>query len=334
MAAPIINGITPWSGTLAGGNPVVITGANFRNPDVTSVSFGGTTATFTVNSDSQITATAPAHSLGTVAATVTNATGSAAATYAYTTELSLWPTQGATGGGTTVDIHGSNLAGATQVLFGTKSAISFSQLSPTHLQALSPAGAGEVHVTVIAGGRPSAPGYFYYLPPPFASSLTPDAGPVAGGTPVTISGVNLFAAAAVTFDGVPGIITSDTAGSITVTTPAAGTASSVDVVASTPGGNSKPLIFTYTAAPAITSVIPASGTSAGGDTITIAGTGLGATTQVTVGGTPASFQAASDTQLAVSTPPHTAGVADVVVTSPGGSATAVGAFTYQTPPSY
>lgn len=68
-AAPQIFSITPDNGSTAGGNTVVITGAYFTG--VTSVTFGGTAASFTVDSDSQITATVPARAAGQVAVVIT-----------------------------------------------------------------------------------------------------------------------------------------------------------------------------------------------------------------------------------------------------------------------
>ena len=58
-AAPTITSLSPNVGTAAGGTSVVITGTDFVS--VSSVKFGATNATgFTVNSATQITATAPA----------------------------------------------------------------------------------------------------------------------------------------------------------------------------------------------------------------------------------------------------------------------------------
>jgi hypothetical protein len=333
MAVPTITGIAPSAGTIAGGNPVVISGVNFNNPAVTSVTFGGTAATFTVNSDSQITATMPAHAAGAVTVTVANSSGSGTSTYTYRTGLTLVPTSGGTGGGTTVDIYGAVLSGTTAVRFGTKPATSFTQLSSAHLQAVSPAGSGTAGVTVTTPGGTSGAANFYYLNPPSKISATPTAGPMAGGTAVTVSGTNLLGATSVTFGGNAGTITTNTAGSLTVTTPAAITMGPAAIVVTTRGGSTNGLTFTYTAAPTITGLTPTSGTTVGGDTVTVTGTELGSTTQVTFGGTPASFQAGSDTQLVVTTPAHAAGVVDVVVTSPGGTATATAAYTYQTPPS-
>ena len=61
---PTISSIAPAAGTSAGGQAVTITGAGLNG--ASSVVFGTTPATFTVNSDSTITATTPAHALGTV----------------------------------------------------------------------------------------------------------------------------------------------------------------------------------------------------------------------------------------------------------------------------
>lgn len=332
MAAPTVTSLNPSSGTTAGGNPVVITGTNFNNPAVSTVDFDGNTATFTIDSNTQITATAPAHAAGPFPVTVTNADGtSAPINYTYTTGLTLAPTSGSSGGGTTVHIYGTNLAGTTAVKFGTKPATSFTQVSSTHVQAVSPAGSGVVGVTVTTPGGTSAPSNFFYVNPPSKNTASPTNGPTAGGTTVTITGNNLGNATSVTFGAAAGTITANTAGSITVTTPA-GTAGPASIVVTTPGGSTDGLTFTYEGTPTISAVSPTTGTTVGGDTVTITGTNLADTTQVTFGGTTASFGPISDTTIAAVTPAHAAGTVDVVVTTPGGTATATNAFTYQAPP--
>ena len=65
------------AGTVNGGVSVIITGTNFTG--ASTVSFGGTLAsTFTVNSATQITATAPAQAAGTVDVRVTTPAGQSA----------------------------------------------------------------------------------------------------------------------------------------------------------------------------------------------------------------------------------------------------------------
>ncbi|GAT61626.1 leucine-rich repeat protein [Paludibacter jiangxiensis] len=76
-ALPNITSISPTSGTTAGGTTVTITGTNLTG--ATAVKFGSTNAaSFTVNSDTQITATSPARSAGAVDITVTTAGGTSA----------------------------------------------------------------------------------------------------------------------------------------------------------------------------------------------------------------------------------------------------------------
>lgn len=333
MAVPVIVGIDPSWGTSAGGNPVVISGANFTTPEVVSVAFGNTAATFTINSDSNITATAPAGELGSATVMVANAAGSATTTYTYTTGLSLSPSQGAMGGGMAVDIYGTGLGGAdltntSAVWFGHLEAKSFTQLSATHLQAVNPAGAGEVPVIVRARDRTTARGYFYYLPSPFTGSISPNVGLMAGGTTVTISGINLFSTADVTFGGVPSVIASATGSSIITSTPAATTTGPVAVVVHTAGGSTRGLTFTYIDVPTITALAPTSGPASGSTAVTITGTNLMTTQAVTFAGIAAAFSVLSDTQVLAVTPPGTVGAIDVALTNKVGSVTDIGAFTY------
>lgn len=76
---PTVTGLNPTSGPAAGGNTVVINGANLGG--ATGVHFGSATATVTNNTDSQITVVAPA-GIGTVHVTVTTAEGTSATTAA------------------------------------------------------------------------------------------------------------------------------------------------------------------------------------------------------------------------------------------------------------
>jgi PKD repeat protein len=71
---PFVEFVTPASGPTAGGTSVMILGYYFTG--VTGVSFGSTpAASYTVDSGTQITATAPAHAAGTVQITVTTPGG-------------------------------------------------------------------------------------------------------------------------------------------------------------------------------------------------------------------------------------------------------------------
>ncbi|CAO0837954.1 IPT/TIG domain-containing protein OS=Streptomyces microflavus OX=1919 GN=Smic_87380 PE=4 SV=1 [Streptomyces microflavus] len=71
---PVVTGISPSSGPTAGGTAVTITGTDLTG--ATAVAFGSDpAASFTVDSDTQITATTPPGTPGTVDVTVTTAGG-------------------------------------------------------------------------------------------------------------------------------------------------------------------------------------------------------------------------------------------------------------------
>ena len=109
-------------------------------------------------------------------------------------------------------------------------------------------------------------------------------------------------------------------------------AGAVDVAVTTPGGSGTgTALYTYvTPAPTVTSIGPTSGTTAGGTTVTITGTNLTGTTAVTFGGVPAtSFTVVDANTIVAVVPAHAAGAVDVVITTPGGSATTT--YTYVTP---
>ena len=72
---------------------------------------------------------------------------------------------------------------------------------------------------------------------PTVSAVSPIAGPIAGGTVVTITGTNLTGATAVKFGTATATFTVVSATSVTATAPA-GTAGTVDVTVTTAGGTS------------------------------------------------------------------------------------------------
>jgi hypothetical protein len=72
--APSVTSLSPTSGSTAGGTSVTIKGTNLNG--ATGVSFGGVTATFTVNSATSVTATSPAGAAGAVQVIVTTPGGS------------------------------------------------------------------------------------------------------------------------------------------------------------------------------------------------------------------------------------------------------------------
>jgi alpha-tubulin suppressor-like RCC1 family protein len=110
-------------------------------------------------------------------------------TYTAPKITSAKPKMGPVTGGTTVKLTGSNFSGATAVTFGSTSAARFTVNSDTSITAVSPAlttaGVATLTVTTPQGGT-SDPVSFTFLP--IVSGVSPDTGPTAGGTSVTITG--------------------------------------------------------------------------------------------------------------------------------------------------
>ncbi|NYG98611.1 hypothetical protein BJ979_001237 [Schumannella luteola] len=337
---PAITGLTPASGPIAGGTSVTIIGSNLT--DAGAVSFGGVAATsFTVDSDTQITAVAPAHASGAVDVVVTTPFGGATSAGAFTylppaAAASVTPASGPDTGQQTVTITGTGFTGATGVTIGGTAATNVTVVDAEHITATTPAHvAGTVDVVVQhpAGDSTLAGAYsFISTAPPTANGLTPNTGSAAGGTTVTIDGSGFTGSTGVTFDGTAGVgfTVSPDGTSITVTTPAHA-AGNVPVVVQHPNGDvtlADP--FTFTAIPpSIQSIDPNAGDAAGGTTVTISGPGLGAATAVSFGGADAgTVTRISDDSISVATPAHAAGAVDVVVTLPSGSLTSTNGFTY------
>lgn len=111
------------------------------------------------------------------------------------------PDRGRLEGGTRVTITGSGFTKATAVYFGDIEATSFSVTSDTKIVAVAPPGTQDtaVYVQVAAGDLISSASnrdqdYLYYdASTPVITSITPTSGPSAGGTTVTVTGINFKA---------------------------------------------------------------------------------------------------------------------------------------------
>jgi hypothetical protein len=206
LTPPVISGFTPATGTT--GTAMTITGTGFTG--ITSLTLGGVAAnSFTVQSDTQITAVVGTGATGDVAVTSPAGTASLSG-FVYTAQpapvLSLsafTPSSGATN--TNIVITGVNLTGATAVTFGGTQAQSFSVYSDTEIHAVVGAGSSGQVVVTGADGTDELDG-FTYLPPAAPdvvtiSSFSPQSGPT--GTTITITGANLSNVMAVSFGGVP-----------------------------------------------------------------------------------------------------------------------------------
>jgi hypothetical protein len=247
-SAPKITSFAPGHGPA--GTAVTIAGSQFSS--VTKVMFNGApVSSFMIDSDTQISTTAPAGATnGKI--TVINAfdAGSSAADYLVTAPpvvSSFTPNDGPVGA--QVTISGSNFTGATKVAFNgipSSGTATFFVDSNTQLRANVPAGAttGKIAVTN-ADGAGSSANSFIVTRPPIISSFAPIRG--VAGTEITITGSRFSGATSVIFNGKTTTFTLDSDTQIRAKVPA-GTASgpiSITNSAGT-GASSTSFIMQYT----------------------------------------------------------------------------------------
>ena len=101
-------------------------------------------------------------------------------------------------------ITGTGFTGATAVDFGTTAATNVTVVNDTTITADSPAGTGVVDVTVttpVGTSATSSADEFIYiaLAAPTVTGVSPNSGPAAGGTLVTIAGTGFSGVTAVDF---------------------------------------------------------------------------------------------------------------------------------------
>ena len=234
-ALPTITSFNPTSGPI--GTSVTITGTGFQDTSVvTAVEFNNVAATFTVNSDTQITATVPAGATdGPIDVTDSEGTAVSATNFDVTpsplpTITSFSPTSGPVG--TSVVITGTGFTGVSSVTFNNVSA-AFVFNSDTQITATVPTTAttGPIRVTT-PGGTATSSTNFTVQPAPTITSFTPSQGAV--GTTVLITGTGFTGVSSVTFNNVSAAFVFNSDTQITATVPTTATTGPIRVT--TPGG--------------------------------------------------------------------------------------------------
>jgi hypothetical protein len=245
------------------------------------------------------------------------------------------PASGPIAGGTPVTLTGQNFTSGATVTFGGAAATSVVVVSATQITANTPPHVqGKVNVVVTNPNGQSATlasGFTFVAPAPILTAVSPASGPIAGGTPVTLTGQNFTSGATVTFGGAAAtsvVVVSAT--QITANTPphAQGKA---NVVVTNPNGQSATLANGFTfGAPTVTSVSPTTGLTTGGTSVTLNGRNFVSGATVAFGGAAAtSVVVVSATQIHANTPPHRPGGVNIVVTNPDGEkGTLASGFTY------
>jgi serine protease len=197
-----------------------------------------------------------------------------------------------------------------------------------------PAKAAGVHAVVVTtpAGTATVTGGYTYFAPPTITTVAPLFGSALGGTRVTITGTAMADVTEVKFGTTAATIVSKTATTVIVTTPAV-TAGAVSLSMTNTGGTTvRAAAFTFRDLPTVSGMTPTQGSTPGGINATITGTNLATTSSVTFGGTAGTIVSKNATTVVVRVPAKAAGVHAVVVTTPAGTATVTGGYTYFAPP--
>lgn len=279
---PTVTGLNPSAGPLEGDQTVIITGTNFIAP--VYLLFGDEfIENPQIDSTEMLTVTAPPYESGPFEVDILVLTeggtspisdaskytyGAAPVTPPVVSELS--PDEGPGVGGSLISISGENFFGNPVVYFGEEPATNVVVVGPSLITAISPAGIGDVPVTIVtdSGNSPAEPMVlFSYLttppPAPVIQSISPNSGVETGNTRVIIRGLNLEVESntEVYFGGIPSDdVDINPDGSLTVFSPE-GTGT-VPVRVTTSGGTSvQNFTFTYTTPlpPTVTGVLPNQG---------------------------------------------------------------------------
>jgi DNA-binding beta-propeller fold protein YncE len=286
--APVVNSVTPSSGSTVGGESVTITGTNLASAE--SVTIGGNSATISSDSASSITVTTPPGNAGPADVVVTTIGGSVTDAQAFTyvaasiTDVVFQGTEASP----TIVINGTGFE--TEAALGPANPPGCSNLSPTGNDfgdnlwiqdwtanwlagrgqacvGLNVVSYSDTQIVLTPGSLYSSYGFFpgdsftmnvldasfagtvAYLPS--VTQVMPSFGPTVGGNTVTVNGTNFVSGqTTVDFGTAAGTSVSVTSStSLTVVVPSGSGTVSV-TVSTTSAGSSTPLANAYTYGPA------------------------------------------------------------------------------------
>jgi large repetitive protein len=271
-AAPVITGISPAAGPIAGGTTITITGTTLQN--ATSVMVGDTAcATTTAVSNTEIHCVTAAHAAGNQAVAVTTPFGTS--TFRSTpfvfvdapTIATVAPAVALTAGGATLTVTGTNFVAPLSVTVDGRACASPTPTGTTSLTCTVPASPGDAVGTVdvvvtAAGGAVTRTGALRYVLTPVITSVTATA-PARGGR-IVISGAAFTQDTTVTVGGAACGSPSVTDTSITCTAPG-GAPGPAAIAVTGPGGTVTSPDFSYVvsgpSAPTALTATPGPGTA-------------------------------------------------------------------------
>jgi hypothetical protein len=246
---PSITSISPDSG--ATGATILLSGTGFTGTSI--LTFGGTPASsFTVLTDSTISAVVGVGSTGSVAITTPTDTASIGGFhYIYTplppVQLTAFSPDSA-GPGATIAITGQNLSGITSISFGGTPVYIFNVMSDSLIYAVLGQGSSGTMVVNGNNGEDSLTGFIYIPPPPPAPGIAltgflPGSGTT--GTTITITGHYLTGATSVSFGGTQATSFNVVSDSVIRAVVGAGATGEVLVANLTSSGSLSGFIYVY-----------------------------------------------------------------------------------------
>ncbi len=290
--APIVSSVSPFSGALAGGGTIVISGSNFSalGGSPTVLVDGNPCTSVVVVNPSTLSCTAPAGSAGQKTISVTNMdsqVGNLPNAYEYNDPLtvtSLSQNYAASSGGTTVSVFGTNFTnfmGMPSITIGGLACSSVTFTSSTTIDCVGTpvlaAGVYDVVITNPNGDQDTYVSSMTYQDAPVVSSLSIEYGSIAGGQALSIYGNNFSS-----LGGNPTVliggancsgVTFASSTQIDCTTSTASPGGFVVTVTNMDGqASSGGPMYTYLSQPTVTGISPHAGLVNASTPVTITGT--------------------------------------------------------------
>jgi hypothetical protein len=160
-------------------------------------------------------------------------------------------------------------------------------------------------------------------PTPVITSVSPLS--AAPGGRITVNGTGFVPGCTVELNGTPIAPVATTSTSVSIDYPA-GLPCASQVTVRNPDGRA--VSAAINPVPTVSSTVLGTGPAAGNATFVVQGTGFAPGTSATIGGAAATISSVSATSIVMRTPPGTPGVAQVVLTTPGGCQVTT-TYTYQ-----
>jgi hypothetical protein len=341
---PTLTAVTPSRGPAAGGTPVEVRGSGFR-PGIAVLVGGRAPAAVEIVDATLLTLLTPPGAEGAVAVTVLNNDGLGATlvdAFAYEAPvvaaprlIGVTPATGPAAGSTAITVSGQNLLEGGALYVGASRMASVAIVGGNLATGLTPRGnPGPADVLYVGpdGQFARLEDAFTFVSAPTLQSVSPDFGPVRGGSELTLLGADYQPGASVFFGTERAQVLASTSTRLTVVTPPTSTAGAVDVRIVNPDGQSVTAVrgFRYLLAPVVSSVQPTTGPEAGGTLVRVQGSNMFNGAVVTFGGRPASQVIFVDeTTLFAVSPAAAPSIAVVEVRNPDGQIGALPqAFTY------